>query len=287
MGGNHFKKDYKVESIKREELKYVLDNFKKILNDIYEINEDDYTLLGSTDKKSISGDIDFGLSRDWLVRMCLLKDRSLRVMNYYNEFEKRARTATEQDLLLRAYNQVLVDELKKRNVIVDEKAGIGQVFTLLKKENGNYVQLDILSGDLDLLKFMYYSKNYEGNLKGLHRTQLLISFSKYKGYTLSHIKGLIKDGKRITEPKMICKILGLEYNKCYDFIDLLNEIQNNVSVEDLMEIMNIYFNILSHTRTDIPEVLQPLWKEMYKINNYKTDFLPENSKLQTFLKENK
>ena len=287
MGGNHFKKDYKVESIKKEELKYVLDNFKKILNDIYEINEDDYTLLGSTDKKSISGDIDFGLSRDWLVRMCLLKDRSLRVMDYYNEFEKRARTATEQDLLLRAYNQVLVDELKERNVVVDEKAGIGQVFILLKKENGNYVQLDILSGDLDLLKFMYYSKNYEDNLKGLHRTQLLIAFAKYKDYTLSHIKGLIKDSMRIIEPKMICQILGLEYDKCYDFYDLLNEIQNNVNVEDLIEIMNIYFNILSHTKTDIPEILQPLWREMYKINNYKTNFLPKNSKLQNWLKENK
>jgi len=287
MGGNHFKKDYKVESIKKEELEYVLDNFKNILNDICELEENEYSLLGSTGKKDISGDIDFGLSRNWLFKMSMQNDRSLKVMEYFNKFSKRARTATEQDLLLRAYNQVLIDELQKRNVIVDDKAGIGQVFTLQKKENGNYVQLDILSGDLELLKFMYYSKNYDSNLKGLHRTQLLIAYAKFLGYTLSHIKGLIKNKKRITNPKEICKTLNLNYDKCFDFYDLSYEIQNKVSVEELLDILDIYFNILSHTKTDIPEVYQDLWKNMYNIKHYKTEFLPKNSKLQEFLKENK
>ena len=48
------------------------------------------------------------------------------------------------------------------------------------------VQVDINIGSLDWLRFSYHSNVYQGNVKGLHRTQLMLSLFANKGKTFGH-----------------------------------------------------------------------------------------------------
>ena len=297
MGGNVFGT---TSGIKKEHIQSTLNGFIDELCRIFPLRKEyleGYKVLGSASKKDVSGDIDLALSND------LVKDSKswgisqTRILEYYDKFAKRARTATHEQLMKRAFIVSVADVIESESELigVDTKgSGSGSLFCTFPQldENGDQVgmnvQIDINFGDLDWLEFAYYSDVYEGNVKGLHRTQLMLSLFTYKGYTFSHNYGVKnKDTQEIvaSNPEQAIKLLSNEYEVEFtkdilsNFFTLMTFIQNNLK-EDSNSIFDIYLKILDSTRCDIPYPLHQYWRDNQERLGLTGKFLPDDSKLK-------
>jgi uncharacterized protein YfcZ (UPF0381/DUF406 family) len=306
MGGNIFKG--KTSPIKKE---YILPTVKEYFTELGRVfpqkksffNNKYYKFVGSVLKKDVSGDIDFAIDVSTIVdknftakslaKWGLNKDE---VEEQMLKYKKRARTATDSELMIRATMKGIVTKINAyaENIYCDEKKiGSGSIFGFFPQYNeageklDTGVQMDWLIGNLELLEFSYYSTSYEGNVKGLHRTQLLLSMFNYYGYTFNHTKGLSdkETGEKLAiKPKEIMPYLEkkvgfkLSKNTTNDFFRL-SETLDKLPKKDRDGILNVFFKILSHTRADIPYNLQEDWKRLNKKYNYETKFLPDNSRL--------
>lgn len=296
MGGNVFGT---TSGIKKEHIQSTLNGFIDELCRIFPLRKEyleSYKVLGSAGKKDVSGDIDLALSND------LVKDSKswgisqTRILEYYDKFVKRARTATHEQLMKRAFIVSVADVIESESEMigVDTKgSGSGSLFCTFPQldENGEQigmnVQIDINFGDLDWLEFAYYSDVYEGNVKGLHRTQLMLSLFTYKGYTFSHNYGVKnKDTQEIiaSNPKQAIKLLSDEYNIRFDrdilsnFFKLYEVVKNDIKESN--EIFDIYLKILDSTRCDVPYPLHQYWKDNQERLGLTGKFLPDDSKLK-------
>ena len=222
MGGNVFGT---TSGIKKEYIQSTLNRFINELCRIFPLRKEyleGYKVLGSAGKKEVSGDIDLALSND------LVKDSKswgisqTRVLEYYDKFAKRARTATHEQLMKRAFIVSIADIIKSESKLIEvdtKGSSNGSLFCTFPQLNekgervGINVQIDINFGDLDWLEFAYYSDVYEGNVKGLHRTQLMLSLFNYKGYIFSHNYGVKnKETQEIvaSNPEQAIKLLSNE-----------------------------------------------------------------------------
>lgn len=296
MGGNVFGT---TSGIKKEYIQSTLNGFIDELCRIFPLRKEyleSYKVLGSAGKKDISGDIDLALSND------LVKDSKswgisqTRVLEYYDKFAKRSRTATHEQLMKRAFIVSIADAIESESELigVDTKgSGGGSLFCTFPQlnENGEQigmnVQIDINFGDLDWLEFAYYSDVYEGNVKGLHRTQLMLSLFTYKGYTFSHNYGVKnKDTQEIvaSNPEQAIKLLSDEYNMRFDrdilsnFFKLYEVVKNDIKESN--EIFDIYLKILDSTRCDVPYPLHQYWRDNQERLGLTGKFLPDDSKLK-------
>ena len=296
MGGNVFGT---TSGIKKEYIQSTLDRFIDELCRIFPLRKEyleGYKVLGSAGKKEVSGDIDLALSND------LVKDSKswgisqTKVLEYYDKFQKRARTATHEQLMKRAFIVSIADVIKSESKLIEvdtKGSSNGSLFCTFPQLNkkgervGMNVQIDINFGDLDWLEFAYYSDVYEGNVKGLHRTQLMLSLFNYKGYIFSHNYGVKnKETQEIvaSNPEQAIKLLSNEYGVEFtkdilsNFFTLMTFIQNNLK-EDSNSIFDIYLKILDSTRCDIPDPLQSYWLDNRERLGLTGKFLPETSKL--------
>ena len=296
MGGNVFGT---TSGIKKEYIQCTLNRFIDELCRIFPLRKEyleGYKVLGSAGKKEVSGDIDLALSND------LVKDSEswgisqTRVLEYYDKFAKRARTATHEQLMKRAFIVSIADIIKSESKLIEvdtKGSSNGSLFCTFPQLNekgdrvGINVQIDINFGDLDWLEFAYYSDVYEGNVKGLHRTQLMLSLFNYKGYIFSHNYGVKnKETQEIvaSNPEQAIKLLSNEYGVEFtkdilsNFFTLMTFIQNNLK-EDSNSIFDIYLKILDSTRCDIPDPLQSYWLDNRERLGLTGKFLPETSKL--------
>ena len=296
MGGNVFGT---TSGIKKEYIQSTLNRFIDELCRIFPLRKEyleGYKVLGSAGKKEVSGDIDLALSND------LIKDSKswgisqTRVLEYYDKFQKRARTATHEQLMKRAFIVSIADVIKSESKLIEvdtKGSSNGSLFCTFPQLNkkgervGMNVQIDINFGDLDWLEFAYYSDVYEGNVKGLHRTQLMLSLFNYKGYIFSHNYGVKnKETQEIvaSNPEQAIKLLSNEYGVEFtkdilsNFFTLMTFIQNNLK-EDSNSIFDIYLKILDSTRCDIPDPLQSYWLNNRERLGLTGKFLPETSKL--------
>ena len=296
MGGNVFGT---TSGIKKEYIQSTLNGPINELCRIFPLRKEyleGYKVLGSAGKKEVSGDIDLALSND------LVKDSEswgisqTRVLEYYDKFAKRARTATHEQLMKRAFIVSIADIIKSESKLIEvdtKGSSNGSLFCTFPQLNekgervGINVQIDINFGDLDWLEFAYYSDVYEGNVKGLHRTQLMLSLFNYKGYIFSHNYGVKnKETQEIvaSNPEQAIKLLSNEYGVKFtkdilsNFFTLMSFIQNNLK-EDSNSIFDIYLKILDSTRCDIPDPLQSYWLDNRERLGLTGKFLPETSKL--------
>lgn len=296
MGGNVFGT---TSGIKKEYIQSTLNGFINELCRIFPLRKEyleGHKVLGSAGKKEVSGDIDLALSND------LVKDSEswgisqTRVLEYYDKFAKRARTATHEQLMKRAFIVSIADVIKSESELIEvdtKGSSNGSLFCTFPQLNekgdrvGINVQIDINFGDLDWLEFAYYSDVYEGNVKGLHRTQLMLSLFNYKGYIFSHNYGVKnKETQEIvaSNPEQAIKLLSNEYGVKFtkdilsNFFTLMSFIQNNLK-EDSNSIFDIYLKILDSTRCDIPDPLQSYWLDNRERLGLTGKFLPETSKL--------
>lgn len=296
MGGNVFGT---TSGIKKEYIQSTLNGFIDELCRIFPYQEEylkGYKVLGSAGKKEVSGDIDLALSNDLMDNSDAWGLRPMRVLEYYEKFRKRARTATHEQLMKRAFIVSIADKIEADSELigVDTKgSGSGSLFCTFPQlnENGDQigmnVQIDINFGDLDWLEFAYYSDVYEGNVKGLHRTQLMLSLFTYKGYTFSHNYGVKnKDTQKIvaSNPEQAIKLLFDEYNIRFDrdilsnFFKLYEVVKNDIKESN--EIFDIYLKILDSTRCDVPYPLHQYWRDNQERLGLTGKFLPDDSKLK-------
>ena len=301
MGGNIFTL---TEPIKKEHIGPTLDKFKEELSKIFPKISFDFITLGSAGKKDISGDIDLGLNEDLVFDKddeVKLDDWDLNYPRYLDTLEvikKRSRTSTLRQNKMYAICKLICEKIQtSENIVCDPKnARVGTLFCQFPqydkdgKELDDNVQIDINIGDLDWLKFSYYSESYEGNVKGLHRTQLLVALFANKKRTFRHGTGVWNpelgeyEAKTPSQAiKLLNKLYGIEltYDITKNFFDLYDyiDIEENIGLVEFYNIIDIYLKILDSTRTDIPFMLQDYWLRNKERLGLQGKFLPEESNL--------
>ena len=297
MGGNVFDS---TAPIKKEHIKPTLLKFFKEFKRIFPKAEPHFRemkTLGSVGKKDYSGDIDLALSGksfDTLDDWGITQER---VTDLFNLFKKRARTSTDEQLTKRAAIVAIAEKIQESNseILVDIKgSSAGALFLLFPQYDetgqhvGDNVQIDINVGDVDWLEFAYYSNTYAGNVKGLHRTQLVVSLFSNKGYTFSHNYGVKNRETQEIEantPQQAIDLLSKLYNTkldrdiLSDYFTLMEVINTKLSNKDRQQVLDTYMKILDSTRADIPEDLQQYWIDNQERLDLKGKFLPDNSNL--------
>ena len=304
MGGNVFQgtSGIKIEYIEPT-VKHYLQEMKKLFPQKRALFSKKYMhYLGSVGKKAVSGDIDLGIDAKDLLKSFdanELKKWNLEYDTIFVDFQKmkkRSRTATDEELMLKATLKGISRyiNLNSRNIHTDEKKiGLGTMFSIFPQydendeDTGLYVQMDWMVGNIDLLKFSYYSKTYSGNVKGLHRTQLMLAMFQAIDMSFSHTKGLSDKATKelITrDPKKMIQILNrglgtkLRQSQINDYFKL-SEVVLGLPISKKEKILDTYLRILDHTRTDIPENLQDYWKKNQSRLHLTGKFLPSSSAL--------
>lgn len=309
-GGNVFAG--KTSSIKIDHIKPTLDSYfaelsklfpkkKKIFNTKY------FIPLGSVGKKPVSGDIDLGVDSKVLVDSGIT-DKSIaewgldpkKVHDEYVALEKRAKTATPEMLMMKAFLKELTKHINSHapNLFCDEKKVTqGNIFGLYPqldtkgKKLGTGVQIDWMVGDLKWLKFSYYSSAYPvtSNVKGLHRTQLLLSAFQVANLLFNHVNG-VKDkatGDIIAKnPKDALNVLNERLGTkvtdaiAENYYELHKHFKAKMKKDDYNQMVDTYLKILDSTRADIPDDLQDEWKKRKSKLGLTGKFLPDNSLLK-------
>jgi hypothetical protein len=308
-GGNVFAG--RTGSIKREDIKPTLDMYFAELKKVFPkkagiFNLNTFIPLGSVGKKPVSGDIDLGVDVSSLLDK-EMSDQSIAawgvspgaVAKQQEKLAVRAKTATPEELRMKAFLQMLALKINEvaGNLYVDEKKITpGNIFGLFpqydasgqKLEMG--VQLDWMVGNLDWLKFSYYSSAYPetSNVKGLHRTQLMLSAFQVADLSFNHIKGVTdkSTGKVVaTTSEQALKILNdrlklkLTSDIAENYYSLHAALKKSLPAAEYNQMIDTYFKILDSTRADIPDDLQAEWVKRQDRLGLKGKFLPSNSAL--------
>jgi len=299
MGGNVFGT---TDKINREDIKPTLLNFLKEFKRLFPAAEPHFRqmqTLGSAGKKKISGDIDLALSATSFDKIDDWGLDQRHVQELFELFKSRARTSTDDQMMKRAVIVAIAEKIEEAStyLAVDVKGSAsGALFLQAPQYNeageqlDSNVQIDINVGDIDWLKFAYYSNatGKEGTtssaeIKGLHRTQLLIALFANKEYTFSHNYG-VKDSKTqqivATSPAQAIDLLNSLYKVNFtaeileDYHTIMKTLKSSLSKDDLNGIYNLYLKKLDITKADIPDDLQDYWIENQKLLNLKGKFLP-------------
>jgi hypothetical protein len=295
--------------IKREYIQPTLDKFTKELKRIFPKVTFSFESLGSVGKKAESGDIDLGFSANNIISndgtplfaKWGIDPKEFQVT--YDQIRKRSKTATEAQSKLRAMLQLIATKIENESETIgtDTKAaGSGSIYCAFPQydESGNTVddksvQIDINVGNLDWLKFSYYSNTYKDNVKGLHRTQLMLSMFQALGLSFTHATGVKskETGETIaTNPGEAIQALndgyGIELTPdvVNDYFELMGYIKKNIPKDKFNQILDIYLKILDSTRADIPYDLHQYWIKNQDRLSLKGKYLPDDSKLIQYKK---
>jgi hypothetical protein len=266
--------------------------------------------LGSVGKKPTSGDIDLGIDVKSLLDQ-KMSDESIKLWNIdpkavkaeSDSLAKRARSATPQQLRMKAFLKLLTLYINAHspNLYCDEKKVTdGNIFGLYPQINPKGkklpmgVQIDWMVGNLEWLKFSYYSAAYPSgsNVKGLHRTQLMLAAFQIAEMSFGHVGGVKSKATSeiiAQDPKTALKVLGDELgfpitaNQAEDYYKLHSLLKAKLKGEQYKRLLKIYFKILDSTRADIPDDMQADWVKMKDELGLTGKFLPDNSKLKEFV----
>jgi hypothetical protein len=308
-GGNVFGT---TTSIEKSNIEPTVETFVEQLSRIFPAKAStfkSFEKLGSAGKKDVSGDID--LSYD--IKNIFPDGKTPDFEGWgideqkYNDlvaqFTKRARNASPEKIQLRAMIVLIGEKINNAlpDVEVDDKAsGSGSIFCAIPqydssgKKLGKAVQTDINIGNPGWLRFSYYSHSYSGNVKGLHRTQLMLALFSNKGKTFGHSTGVVDketgDREAATPQEAIAllnKLYGFNLTQSIldDYFKLEDFMKKNLSSEEYNSIMDKYLKILDSTRADIPDNLQQYWIDNQDRLGLKGKFLPDTSNLVKHKKE--
>ena len=301
-GGHVF--DGGSDPIKKEYIKGTLDKFIKEFVRVCPKAKNHFEnpqTLGSVGKKDVSGDIDIAMDEKCFTSLDDWDLDQKYVDELCEKFKKRARTATPSQLMKRAIITALGEKINKESELIktdSKQSTSGVLFCQFPqydesgKELDLTVQIDINFGDVDWLKFAYFSDSYTGNVKGLHRTQLMLHLFAYKGYTFVHNYGVKEkeSGKQVANtPKDAIDLLNKLYHFNLDEKTLQNYhklqeyLREHLKEKDLDGIYDIYLKTLDSTRCDIPDDLQEYWIKNKERLGLKGKFLPDNSRLKIYV----
>jgi hypothetical protein len=310
MGGNVFKGQ--TSAIEITNINPTLTAYFKELAEVFPnkssiFNVKTFHPIGSTGKVPVSNDIDLAVDSLSL----LDKEMSDRAVAEWDidpkevgaEFQlltKRARTATPQMLRMKAFLKLLTRKINERapTLHTDEsKVTDGNIFGLFGqcgpggKPLNIGVQIDWMIGDIAWLKFSYYSAACPAgsNVKGLHRTQLMLSAFQIADLSFNHING-VKDkatGMVVAhDPEQALAMLSIRLGfkitqeDAENYYQLNQLLKINLKPADYSKLLDIYFKILDSTRVDIPDNLQDEWIERRRRLGLTGKFLPDESVLK-------
>lgn len=310
MGGNVFnnhatkiKKENITPTLNRyfSELKSLFPNKASIFDTLH------FVPLGSVGKKAVSGDIDLGIDAINILDSNM-SDDSIKewgidpaaVRKEQELLASRARTSTAEMLRMKAFLKELTKHINENSALLhsdETKVSNGNIFSLFPQfdsadnQTDTFVQIDWMIGDLTWLKFSYYSSAYpeDSNVKGLHRTQLILSAFQVAGLSFNHVTG-VKDkltGEVVaTDPVEALDILSdrlgfkITNTDAEDYYKLHTLLKSSMSFDQYNSLINVYFKILDSTRADIPDDLHFEWFDRKDTLGLTGKFLPETSKLK-------
>ena len=262
-----------------------------------------FATLGSVGKKSHSGDIDLAVDVAEMFPHGEVTDEDLRSWNLdpvswratYEKMVKRARTATPSEVELRAFLYELAKFIGENSEIIKtdlKKVRPGQMFSLFPQISGSgeqsevSVQVDWMMGSREWLKFSYFSPNpseTQPMLKGLHRTQLILSMFLSKDHSFKHVGGVIDraTGEKVAHsPSEASELLGnlfespIMVEDLESFESIYGWLMANASEQDRNKAFDVYLAILDRTNGNkevdpetgegrrcgyIPEELEDYW----------------------------
>lgn len=306
-GGNVFK-DANVGKIKKENIYSTIDAFVEELSRIFPNAKEELTKnepLGSVGKKPESGDIDLAMDassffeKDGTPKFDIWEIEPNKHKELVQKIATRAKTASPQQTALRAFLELIADKIEEKTstMSVDKKsAGGGSLHFLFPQHSPDgkvldpplNAQVDIMVGNLNWLKFSYYSDVYAGNVKGLHRTQLMLAAFAAKGYTFVHGSGIKNKETNEVEantPEEAIRLLNRLYGFkitpeiMQNYFKLRPFLEESTSTEEYNKILDTYLKILDSTRADIPEDIQQYWIDNQQRLDLKGKFLPDDSKI--------
>ena len=322
-GGNVFGITAK---IKKDNINPTVEKFIEQLSRVFPAKAStfkSFEKLGSAGKKDDSGDIDLSYDIKYIFPDGKTPDFEGWGVDEqkYNElvaqFTKRAKNATPEKIQLRAMIVLIGERINAAlpDVEVNTKSsGSGAIFCAIPQYDtaGNKldiaVQTDINIGNPDWLKFSYYSTTYKGNVKGLHRTQLMLAMFTQKDRIFTHATGVIDKATRTQEANTPQEAVAL-LNKLYDLNDNLTQdtlsdyfelrkfLEDNLDQSDYNNVIDIFLKVLDKTGplpddptkpdkgTDIPEDIQEYWIANQDRLGLTGKFLPRSSKLSKYKKE--
>lgn len=313
MGGHVFAD--KASAIKREYINPTLNKYFQELKNLFPskadiFNTQHFIPLGSVGKKAVSGDIDLGIDIKHIIDFSdvykSVEQWNLSAADYEDEFillKKRARSATDDQLRVKALMKLISMYINDfTNVITcdETKVGPGNMFSLFPQytekgaPTGEGVQIDWMAGDIEWLKFSYYSSAYpeDSNVKGLHRTQLMLSAFQVAGLSFGHVDG-VKDKETrevlATTPvdalTVLSERLGFAVTQqdAENYYTLYTLLVENMNPDQTNRLLGTYFKILDSTRVDIPDNLTYHWLNYKDTLGLTGKFLPETSKLKELI----
>ena len=261
--------------------------------------------VGSVGKKAMSGDIDLAIDLKKMFTDGEVDAEELLSWNVnpkaweerFVKMKKRARSRSDAQVAWRAFLIELAMYMNEAsNLIVADlkKVTPGNIFTLFPQYDKDGimqdlgVQIDWMVGNFDWLTFSYfsdYAPEDEPLIKGLHRTQLILSMFEAKNHSFSHTEGVTNketgevvvttsEGALLLLSKLFNAKIGRENTN--NFASLYNWMSANVEEEVRNDIYDIYLKILNFTKSAkykdketgeikhcgyIPVVLENYWIE--------------------------
>ena len=306
-GGNIFKGE--TARIPLEYIEPTLDKYRDELTKLFPKQAQqfaEFNPVGSVGKKAYSGDIDVAFDVKSFFPDGLVDANDFAAWNVdpeewetkYNQIKKRARTATEEMSKWKAFLSLIAKYINENSDIIkvaEKKTKFSNIFTLFPQYNPEGDQMDIgvqidwMVGNLKWLKFAYYSDTPVENLKGLHRTQLLLSMFNTKGYSFVHGMG-VRDKESgeyvVRDVEDALELLGNLYGSPIDeeqtkkYYSLYDYLAKNSSPEVYQKTIDTYIKILDSTRADIPLNLQGYWTKNKDRLGLTGRYLPDSSKLR-------
>jgi hypothetical protein len=306
-GGNIFKGE--TARIPLEYINPTLDKYRDELSKLFPMQASKFAKfnpVGSVGKKAYSGDIDVAFDVTTFFPDGVVDANDFAAWNIdpkeweakYNQIKKRARTATEEMSKWKAFLLLISKYINENSDIIkaaEKKTKFSNIFTLFPQYNPDGEQMDIgvqidwMVGNLNWLKFAYYSDSPLENLKGLHRTQLLLSLFNSKGYSFVHGMGVRnkETGKYVArDVDSALELLGDLYGSPIDeeqtkkYYSLYDYLTKNSNPELYQKTIDTYIKILDSTRVDIPFNLQDYWKANKDRLRLTGRYLPDSSNLK-------
>jgi len=274
MGGNIFK--HKATSIPKERIEPTIKAYIDALKKAFPMKAHSFNYfepVGSAGKKPESGDLDLAIDSTHIVRSFTGSEIGKWGIDWNDwnnlcaKIHKRSRTATHDMCKMRALLTLISAKLVENGFELGGDITAGNIFSCFPQhdENGpteDFVQIDWMVGDIDWLRWAYYSHGEEG-LKGLHRTQFMVALFAEIGYTFNHFSGIKKQKTSewiITSPENALELLSKHYGtidlgdtetfaKLYSW--LLDTKDPNLYARSLGR----YIRILNKSKEKIPDIL--------------------------------
>lgn len=276
MGGNIFKDE--ATSINIKDVAPTIIAYKEFLGKVFPLKAESlryFVPVGSVGKKSVSGDLDLAIDTSHIIRSFTSNELEKWEIDWdewndlYTLLHKRSRTATYHMSKMRALLTLISKRLSEAGIPTSDNVTHGNIFTCFPQygpggiPNGNKVQIDWMVGDIEWLEWSYYSSN-EKELKGLHRTQLIVAALAEVDYTFNHYCGIKQKGTEewtITCPEQAVSLLSQEYRKLtieetFTFEDFNKWLKNSTTDTTYSAVIKRYKRILRLAKAEIPEILK-------------------------------